>query len=145
MCEIMLLRSSYCCLRQIVVLCLVGVVLLPLLLQFINRPSNINYVSQPLLSDSAHQDDDESVQQQTTTVDEIEMETIQLERKNSLQENCNLSPIDETATVPASTSDPLLEPEIKASRKIPAVIFIIDDKHRTMYCDVPKVKLPLKL
>jgi hypothetical protein len=119
---------------------LVGVVLLPLLLQLINRSSNINNVSQPLLSDSAHQDDDESVQQQTTTVDEIEMETIQLERKNSLQENC-LSPIDET-TVPASiTSDPLLEPEIKAitSRKIPAVIFIIDDKHRTMYCDVPKV------
>jgi hypothetical protein len=132
-----MLRSKYF-LRQIVLLWLVGVVLLPLLLQFINRPSNINNVSQPLLSDSAHQDDDESVQQQTTTVDE--METIQLERKNSLQENC-LSPIDET-TVPASiTSDPLLEPEIKAitGRKIPAVIFIIDDKHRTMYCDVPKV------
>ena len=139
-----MLRSSYFCLRQIVVLCLVGSVLLPLLLQLSNRPSNINNV-QPLLSDStnAHQDDDESVQQQTKTpVDEMEtmMETIQLERKNSLQENC-LSPINETATVPASTSDPLLEPEIKAiaSRKIPAVIFIIDDKHRTMYCDVPKV------
>ena len=137
-----MLRSSYFCLRQIVVLCLVGSVLLPLLLQLSNRPSNINNV-QPLLSDStnAHQDDDESVQQQSKTpVDEMEtmMETIQLERKNSLQENC-LSPINETATVPASTSDPLLEPEIKASRKIPAVIFIIDDKHRTMYCDVPKV------
>ena len=129
-----MLRSKYF-LRQIVLLWLVGVVLLPLLLQLINRSSNINNVSQPLLSDSAHQDDDESVQQQTT-VDE--METIQLERKNSLQENC-LSPIDETATVPASTGDPLLEPEIKAGRKIPAVIFIIDDKHRTMYCDVPKV------
>ena len=134
-----MLRSKYF-LRQIVLLWLVGVVLLPLLLQFINRPSNINNVSQPLLSDSAHQDDDESVQQQTTTVDEIEMETIQLERKNSLQENC-LSPIDETTVSASITSDPLLEPEIKAitSRKIPAVIFIIDDKHRTMYCDVPKV------
>lgn len=104
------------CFRQIVFCCFLCVVSL---LLFLNQPGNlnVNYVS-AVLADPLR-------------TELMALEIQQLERLNLLQEKCR-------NTTAATNHQP-------NKRKMAAtpVRFKIEDRHRVMYCDVPKVKITI--
>jgi hypothetical protein len=98
------------CIRQIVICCFVCSVSLVL---FLNRPILNDYMLTVFSNLPQTELQDVQVHQQ-------------LERKNRLKEKC-------------STSMPAAEVDQSKQNTTTPVIFKVNDRHRVMYCGVPKV------